>query len=381
MSHHAVPDSASFDDVILALHTCSDLRSLFRAASEGAAKLFAAADSCLVLSRGPGLPGLVWRMQEGGVQETFLDPRWLLGPMAGALRHGNGPCLLDVSSGTGDAARVPQALFPGLTLDVALGMPVPFGRNDLHAFVLIGGRELAATPSTPALGLFHRHFQTALDRFLRMESESSIVLALRGFVSNSCTGLVTLDWDLRPCYSNRSAIQLCEAWVRGLETDGPKNPKGRVSLPEQIFRECVQLKIALAGQKAGEERPELLRVLDCSAVPGLRASVRLVRPAAAGLRRPFFQVRLERPIGASGQGRNRKNGLSDDMRNFLSPSEREILEVAAEGLSNEEIANRLGKSLATVKSQIQSIYRKLSISNRSELIARISGFTPSKAEH
>lgn len=378
MSHHAALDSASLDAAVLALHASSDLRSLFRSASEGAASLFAATDLRLILSRGAGLPGLVWRMQEGGVQETFLDSRWLLGPMAGALRQSHGPVLLDVSPGPGDAARLPQALFPGLILEAAVGLPVPHGKNDLHALVLTGGPKLADAQASPALGRFHRHFQTALERFLRAETENSIVLALRGFVSNSCTGLVTLDWDLRPCYSNRSAIQLCEAWA---ETDGPRGQKGRVSLPEEIFKECVQLKIALAGQKPGDDRPEHLRVLDCAAVPGLRASIRLVRPAAAGLHRPFFQVRLERPIGASGQGRNRKNGLSDDMRNFLSPSERELLEVAAEGLSNEEIASRLGKSLATVKSQIQSIYRKLSISNRSELIARISGLAPAKAEH
>ncbi len=380
MSHQVVPDSTSFDDVILALHDSSDLRSLFRSASEGAAQLFGATDFRLILSRGPGLPGLVWRMTAGGVQETFLDPRWLLAPMAIALRHRLGPTVLDVAPGRGDAARLPQALFSGQTLEAAVGLPVQCGRNDLHLLVLVGGRSLADACAQPGLGLFHRHFQTALERFLRTEAEGSIVLALRGFVSNSCTGLVTLDWDLRPCYSNRSAVQLCELWVHRPETEGTKSAKARVSLPEEIFKECVQLKISLAGQKADKDRSEPLRVLECAAVPGLRATIRLVRPSAAGLRRPFFQVRFERPIGANGQGRNGKNGLSEDMRNFLSPSEREILEVAAQGLSNEEIARRMGKSLATVKSQIQSIYRKLSVSNRSGLIARISGFSPAQAE-
>lgn len=380
MSHQAAPSPASFDDGILALHASSDLKSLFRAAAESAVQFFAATDVRLVLSRGAGLPGLVWRMHEGGVVETRLDPRWVLGPMAGALRLKDGPCLLDVTAGAADGSRLPQALFPGQTLEVALGLPVQPGRHDLHALVFVGGPGLTAALSDPALERFHRHFQTAFARFLNAEAENSIVLALRGLVSHSCTGLVTLDWELRPCYSNRSAIQLCEAWVRGLDAGDHKSHKGRVSLPEEIFKECVQLKISLAGQKADESHPEHLSVVECAALPGLRASIRLVRPAAAGLRRPFFQVRLERPIGVSGQGKNRKNGLSDDLRNFLSPSERELLEVAAEGLTNEEIATRLGKSLATVKSQIQSIYRKLSVSNRSELIARISGFSPAKAE-
>lgn len=98
-----------------------------------------------------------------------------------------------MSPGPGDAARLPQALFPGLILEVAVGLPVPCGKNDFHALVLTGG-PLADAHSNPALGRrFQRHFQTALERFLPGGNENSIVLALRGFVANSCTGPVTLD--------------------------------------------------------------------------------------------------------------------------------------------------------------------------------------------
>jgi DNA-binding CsgD family transcriptional regulator len=51
----------------------------------------------------------------------------------------------------------------------------------------------------------------------------------------------------------------------------------------------------------------------------------------------------------------------------LTPSERRVCDLAAEGLSNPEIANALFVSRATVESQLHSAYRKLDLSSRAEL--------------
>jgi DNA-binding NarL/FixJ family response regulator len=48
----------------------------------------------------------------------------------------------------------------------------------------------------------------------------------------------------------------------------------------------------------------------------------------------------------------------------LSPREREVLSLVAEGRSNQQIATVLGISDRTVASHISSIYRKLGVSNR-----------------
>jgi two-component system response regulator DevR len=48
----------------------------------------------------------------------------------------------------------------------------------------------------------------------------------------------------------------------------------------------------------------------------------------------------------------------------LSPREREVLSLVAEGRSNQQIATALGISDRTVASHVSSIYRKLGVSNR-----------------
>jgi DNA-binding CsgD family transcriptional regulator len=50
----------------------------------------------------------------------------------------------------------------------------------------------------------------------------------------------------------------------------------------------------------------------------------------------------------------------------LSPREMAVLEMVATGLTNAEAAERLGVSVHAIKFHLASIYRKLSLSNRTE---------------
>jgi len=51
----------------------------------------------------------------------------------------------------------------------------------------------------------------------------------------------------------------------------------------------------------------------------------------------------------------------------FSPRERQIVTFLASGCSNQEIANRLGLRLQTVKNHLSRIYRKLGVPNRVQL--------------
>jgi DNA-binding CsgD family transcriptional regulator len=55
----------------------------------------------------------------------------------------------------------------------------------------------------------------------------------------------------------------------------------------------------------------------------------------------------------------------------LSPRERSVAELVMRGLRNPEIAQVLGVQPATVRNQLHSVFRKLSVSTRSELVARL----------
>jgi two-component system nitrate/nitrite response regulator NarL len=56
----------------------------------------------------------------------------------------------------------------------------------------------------------------------------------------------------------------------------------------------------------------------------------------------------------------------------LTSRELEVAVLVAEGLSNKEIARRLGTGEDTVKIQLHSIYSKLAIKNRTVLAVRFS---------
>lgn len=62
----------------------------------------------------------------------------------------------------------------------------------------------------------------------------------------------------------------------------------------------------------------------------------------------------------------------------LSPREAEVLALIAQGLSNQEIADRVFISLNTVKSYIRSVYRKIGVERRGQAVAwaLMNGFKP-----
>ena len=48
----------------------------------------------------------------------------------------------------------------------------------------------------------------------------------------------------------------------------------------------------------------------------------------------------------------------------LGPAQLQVLRCVAEGLTNQEIADRIGRSIHTVKNQLYLIYRMLGVTNR-----------------
>ena len=56
----------------------------------------------------------------------------------------------------------------------------------------------------------------------------------------------------------------------------------------------------------------------------------------------------------------------------LTPREKEIMLLIAEGLSNKEIAERINVAEGTVKVHASNIYKKLNISRRSQVSALLN---------
>jgi DNA-binding NarL/FixJ family response regulator len=105
--------------------------------------------------------------------------------------------------------------------------------------------------------------------------------------------------------------------------------------------------------------------------------VRAVGEVLAGRR--YLSSRLsERAIEAY---INRSNGGAVDIYETLTTREREVLHLAAEGLSNPAIGERLNISARTAETHRAHIMQKLGLHNRTELIAYAlrRGLIPSEA--
>jgi len=57
---------------------------------------------------------------------------------------------------------------------------------------------------------------------------------------------------------------------------------------------------------------------------------------------------------------------------LLSKKENQVVEQLSAGLTNDAIARNLGVSTNTVKTHLQSVYRKLGVANRCEALARVT---------
>jgi len=112
-----------------------------------------------------------------------------------------------------------------------------------------------------------------------------------------------------------------------------------------------------------DEGPPMARLLREAAAAGLHREycLRLLgafSTDATGAGRGAPAPHGGRPAGVS--------GLADP----LSKRELELLERLAEGLSNQDIAERLFLSPLTVKVHVRNIYSKLDVSSRTQAVAR-----------
>jgi DNA-binding CsgD family transcriptional regulator len=96
-----------------------------------------------------------------------------------------------------------------------------------------------------------------------------------------------------------------------------------------------------------------------------RPHLRAARDAFDALGATPWADRARRELRASGEtSRHRTTGSTGQ----LSPQELQITQLAAEGLSNREIGQRLYLSHRTVESHLYRVYPKLGITSRAQLL-------------
>jgi DNA-binding CsgD family transcriptional regulator len=206
----------------------------------------------------------------------------------------------------------------------------------------------------------HWHLGEALNSVRKLQRERSAHGVLELVLAPLPLPIVALDWELEVLYHNRAANESAVLWRRGHAAARCLKPTSRFEMPADVAALCSERKTAWSrsGDRGGHSSERNNVAIAHRTLPGFQASVRVVNLDPPGLGMPLFVVLFE---NTNGHLTHLPRAGTREFSQFarLSVCEREVAELVCKGESNKEIAAHLGKSVLTVKTQLQSIYGKL----------------------
>lgn len=161
-------------------------------------------------------------------------------------------------------------------------------------------------------------------------------------------------------FATKEARRQCEIWNRGLLRDG-----GGAHLPasvEQLARDARRSAQTVLGDLAAKSGWSVRHPRHADSY--LR--IEEYRPVADGAPAGYWiwfmprsEISGERPAAAPAP-------------DCLTPRERKVAQLTAQGLSNAEIALAIGRSIRTVEFQLGAVYRKLGVRRRTQLVIALA---------
>ena len=222
------------------------------------------------------------------------------------------------------------------------------------------------------LANLHPVIDAGLRRLRLLERERSRSDGMERFLSGLPIPVMFLDAECNLGFATPEAYDLCAVWNYGFKEARTVNTRRCFHIPPEIIAACTRLagiwaQGAARGVTVGLESARVVH----PEIPRLVAKVDVSQPFKGSLVRPGFWVTLSGEVNLDGS--NTELGTEAMQRlQFLSPSERRVALLVAEGCPNNEVARRLGKSSRTVEFQLNMIYKKLCITGRTELARALS---------
>jgi DNA-binding CsgD family transcriptional regulator len=204
----------------------------------------------------------------------------------------------------------------------------------------------------------YSHLDVAMKRVAAVEAERMVRFSLADLLFNVREAQLILDWELRPEHCNEAGrALLAQHWSISIADDAP------ISCPPELLEACAALKQQVVSALQ-TNRPLPTPEPMSFAVKGSRefsVRIELLRLSVEPLAWPMFAIRF----------------LENDSRpsvtlNALTATELHLAMLVAYGHSNKELARILGKSALTVRNQLSSVFEKLAVRNRVELVAAIA---------
>ncbi len=187
--------------------------------------------------------------------------------------------------------------------------------------------------------------------------------AMERSINTGAAASMLLAEDGSLLYCSPEAHRHCLNWNRGLLPGMPM----RLYLPDGLpllLEEALQSSPGLP--RYGQEGT--LARIDHPLIPGLALQVDVDWHAHGIRRRPCYAVSFVGHDGRQSLQAPAPASDSAELLQRLTPRERVVALLVAEGLGNDEIARRLNRSRRTVESQLISIFRKLEVRTRLQLL-------------
>lgn len=192
-----------------------------------------------------------------------------------------------------------------------------------------------------------------LHRLRALEQERFKTFAFEQALSRSAFPIILADARGNVLFATPDGRNMCDRWLR--ESGGSSKTE---RLPEDL------LSAVRARHNDPSESSQSLR-------HSVNAELSVTIDSScfgSGIRlQPCYVLTF-----AATDERSRPRQRASEVLGRLSPSERRVALLVAEGLRNEEIARRLSRSRRTVESQLNAIFGKLGIVCRAQLVKALS---------
>jgi DNA-binding CsgD family transcriptional regulator len=218
------------------------------------------------------------------------------------------------------------------------------------------------------LNSVHPFIDCAVNRLQERAVAASVRNAIALAAQYRLADFAVLDRNLFPVHATPAARRFFAAWPEQRQGSS----KARVSRPSQVPRALAEACRELCREWSSRFRYDRdaktvrTRRVCHPNVPGLAALVTIVCPNREVSAEPSFILHFDQrlpamPFTAAAQSLLRR----------LTVAERDVAVVLADGPSNQEIADRIGKSVHAVKFLLHRIYQKTGLSSRAALVANL----------
>lgn len=210
----------------------------------------------------------------------------------------------------------------------------------------------------------------AVERVQKLHNERLARRGLEEFNKKIPVGLIFLDWELNVEFANAEAQAECAVWNHGPAEARALNVREVFRVPPDVSAACLRLKEAVQARNPKQllSLPGDVEQVVHRLLPGLKAQVSVLNNPGSALAKPRFLVVLDGRVSEEPAATVPLSGSRMGHLRGLSPREREIALLVCDGFSNAEIAQRLSKSILTIKTQLNSVFSKLGVNSRTKLM-------------